>query len=317
VQISRPYQTLASVIGSAGYHGYTLWLFTVSDYKSFILPVASAGLLNLLAGSAINARQIGANDAIHVLSRIPSVLFWVWLNLLVVCVGNQRHPSSIAEDSANKPWRPLPTGRLSAASATMLWKCLHIIVPLTCVYFGATSVTIVGLVLGVLYNDLGGAEHPFFRNLLNSLAIVGCGLGATIVAYANQPFALGGPAVKWYIMLVSIVFTTIHLQDLCDQEGDQERGRRTIPLLWGDAMGRWTVILPMLTWSVIVPKFWDLPWWGFLGPCGIAATVCVRLILFKDAVADKKSYDMWGLWAACLLASPALTMAKNTQLTSG
>lgn len=162
--------------------------------------------------------------------------------------------------------------------------------------------------MGYLYNVLDGADYLLFRNLLNACAAVVFVLGATTVACADEPFALNASAVHWHCMVCGILFSTIQIQDLRDQEGDKERGRSTVPMLLGDTVGRWTVILSVMTWSIVVPLFWALPWWGFLGSCGIGATVCVRLLTMKDVSADKRSYNLWGLWIVSLLAVPTLVV---------
>ena len=146
--------------------------------------------------------------------------------------------------------------------------------------------------MGYLYNVLDGADHLLFRNLLNACAAVAFVLGGTTVTYADEPFMLNTSAVQWHCMIYGMLFSTIHIQDLWDQEGDKERGRSAVPVLLGDTIGRWTVILSMLTGSVVVPLFRAVPWWGFFGPCSIGATVCVRLLNMKDVSADKKSYNL-------------------------
>ncbi|KAF3043331.1 hypothetical protein E8E11_004225 [Didymella keratinophila] len=99
--------------------------------------------------------------------------------------------------------------------------------------------------MGHLYNVLDGADHLLFRNLLNARAAVAFVFGGTTVAYADEPLALNTSAVEWHGMICGILFSTIRIQDLRDQEGDKERGRST-KILLGDKTGRWTAILSML-----------------------------------------------------------------------
>lgn len=278
-----------------------------------MLPMASAGLFNFIAGSSLNAVPTHTPSLLYSLSRVWVVLFWVWVNLLVACVGNQRRPSSVSEDTINKPWRPVPASRLSPDNATLLWKVLHLVAPVSGFYLGALPCTVALLTMGYLYNVLDGADHLIFRNTLNACAAVTFVLGGTTVAYAGQPFSMNTSAVQWHCMIFGILFTTIQIQDLRDQEGDKERRRSTVPVLFGDKIGRWTVILPMLTWSFVVPLFWALPWWGFLGPCIIGITVCGRLLTLKDVASDKRSYNLWGLWVISLLIAPDL-VAANTAI---
>lgn len=305
-QIEPRYQKLVKVIQAVGYHSYTLWLFTLSDHKPLVYPMTVTGLLNLFAGPTFNAVPTHPSSYTTLAARLPAVIFWVWFNFLVFCLGNQRRPSSVSEDQLNKPWRPIPAGRISASSATALWVSLHFAVLLCCAYFGATFFTIALLVLGYMYNDLGGGEHPFTRNLINAAAVVFFALGATTVAFAGHPLLLTQQATQWQYIIGAIVFTTLQVQDLHDQEGDRDRGRSTIPIVYGDFVARWSVIVPMLTWSIAVPLFWNLPAWGYVGPVGIGGTICARAAVLKGVAADRKTYKMWGLWISCLLASPAV-----------
>jgi 4-hydroxybenzoate polyprenyltransferase len=264
------------------------------------------GLLNLFAGPTFNIAPTRSSSFTDIAARLSAVLFWVWVNFLVFCLGNQRRSSSISEDQINKPWRPIPAGRLTSSNATALWICLHFAVLLACTYFGATSYTVALLALGYMYNDLEGGEHPFARNLINAAAVVFFALGATTVAYAGQPLVLTEQAIQWQYIIGAVVFTTLQVQDLHDQEGDRDRGRSTIPIVYGDLVARWSVIVPMLVWSVAVPLFWNLPAWGYIGPVGIGGTICARAAVLKGVAADRKTYKMWGLWISCLLASPAV-----------
>ena len=55
-----------------------------------------------------------------ILTRTPLVAFFIWINVLVFELANQRLPDSIVEDSFNKPWRPLPNGLISSLQARRL-----------------------------------------------------------------------------------------------------------------------------------------------------------------------------------------------------
>lgn len=52
-----------------------------------MLPMASAGLFNFVAGPTLNATPTRPHGLLDTVSRVPAVLFWVWLNLLVASVG--------------------------------------------------------------------------------------------------------------------------------------------------------------------------------------------------------------------------------------
>lgn len=86
-----------------------------------------------------------------------------------------------------------------------------------------------------------------------------CSLLARRPSFWSLPFELNEKGQQWHWMIGVIVFTTLQVQDLCDQEGDRDRGRRTIPVIFGDNVARWTVAIPIAFWSYVAPSFWRPP----------------------------------------------------------
>jgi len=54
-------------------------------------------------------------------------------------MDNQRQAESIEEDKFNKPWRPLPSGRMSAGQATKLMLVFYAIALAISAYMGGLS----------------------------------------------------------------------------------------------------------------------------------------------------------------------------------
>lgn len=100
------------VRGQIRRHLYSLWLFTCSDLKTIVGPKTAFGILNSLCASAYG---LPSKPAAVILSRLPLVFLWTWINLLPFSIDNQRRPKAIEEDRINKPWRPMPSGRVSMA----------------------------------------------------------------------------------------------------------------------------------------------------------------------------------------------------------
>ena len=89
----------------------TLWLFSQSDIPTFVVPNTAFGIFGALSGS-----QMTAQGGVHVgqiMQRLPLVILFNWSNVFIFELANQRQPESVIEDRINKPWRPLPTGRIS------------------------------------------------------------------------------------------------------------------------------------------------------------------------------------------------------------
>ncbi len=108
---------------------------------------------------------------------------WVGLHLLQFCVSNQS--VGLEEDRRNKPWRPIPAGRISVAAAQSLrWTlsvpCLIISLRLGVIVPGAT------LILATFaHNELQLGSSWFLRNVLNAVGYCAFNVGAACVGYSG------------------------------------------------------------------------------------------------------------------------------------
>ena len=182
----------------------------------------------------------------------------------------------------------------------------------TYVVAGAVSAVLGGMrsylaciVLAYCYNSLGGADvSGAVRNLMN-VSFYMCAMVGTIeVAAGSQSIAFSGTAWAWFAVIGAVVLTTVHIQDLPDQEGDAARGRRTIPLEIGDRWARWSVAVLDLVWSIAAPMFWHKGAAGYILPMGLAAVVAVRLFRNRSVTEDKATLMIWNLWMVSLYFLP-------------
>jgi len=108
-----------SLFSALGYHLYTIYLFTYSSHKDVIYP----GLVFSLS-TALSSRSYlplsSSPSPLEIIPRTPYALLQIYLSLLLFSLHNQHHPSSILEDTINKPWRPLPAGRISPSQTRLL-----------------------------------------------------------------------------------------------------------------------------------------------------------------------------------------------------
>lgn len=150
-----------------GYHTKTLFLFTKSDFKTVIFPQTAFAISAALSAAALV--EGGPLSLTQVATRLPWMLVWLWTNLLVGNISNQRTEASIIEDAANKPWRPLPAGRLTREEAQS-W--LMAAIPLaggSGIVLGAYQPSICLMTLIWMYNDIEGSSSGIcMRNLLNA-----------------------------------------------------------------------------------------------------------------------------------------------------
>ncbi|EJT78297.1 UbiA prenyltransferase [Gaeumannomyces tritici R3-111a-1] len=301
---------------------HTIWLFTESDVKTVLVPSALFGLANAVALWLLLPESAGVPHPRVVLGRAPQILLYVWVNLVVIDIQNQRDPDAIEEDRINKPGRPLPSGKVSPNEAGSLLVASVIIAVLASYCLGAPGASVLVILLGYAYSDLGGSEHPLLRNLLNALGMPCFAVGALQVAlnptYPNpyptpsSPSGGGnGPWVpllagRWVLVLAAAIFSTISIQDIKDQEGDAARGRRTLPLVVGDAAARWLVALPVLAWSALLPWLWGCATAAAYAPVlGLGLVVAARTVAVRgDVPADKRTFKIWCLWLVAIYCLP-------------
>lgn len=282
------------------YHVYSLHLLTKSDIKTVLIPQPVF----------VIAAMISAGATMHeVQARLISMFFWIWLHLVVEDLSNQRKPESVAEDAINKPWRPLPSGRLSSGEALGLLYASACLAMATSFLLGAVGASASFLVLVWLYNEAEICKtSPVLRNLLNVLGLACFGWGGISVLNAGGSLITQEAQSSIYVWLAvagAAGFTTIHAQDLPDMVGDAIRGRKTLPLLYGEAVTRWSLAISVILWSVICLVFCDVQfkivWCALLV---IACLMAATTLLSPKESSDEKVWRLWCLWTALLYILP-------------
>ncbi|KAF2261284.1 hypothetical protein CC78DRAFT_546771 [Lojkania enalia] len=282
------------------YHLFTIWLIACNDLKSIVLPETAFGIFSALAAPLTTNPN---PTAIDVLSRLPRVVLWNWMNVLLFDIANQRLPSSIIEDRINKSWRPLPSGRLTETSARRLLLAIIPLVFLGSLWLGAVHETAAHAVLTWMYNDLGGADELYIiRNIINALGFMCYSSGATKVAAGE--YDLTTRAYIWIAIVGAIIFSTLSMQDLPDVEGDAARGRLTSPLVNGDTFTRWEIAIPIFLWSIICPLFWGVNLLGYVITIVVGSLLAFRILWFRTVAGDKVSWKTWCFWTGTLYALP-------------
>jgi len=286
------------------YHIKTVWLFTFSDLKTIIFPSTAFGILNKLALSMQNRTTGGSSDYLHILGSIPLVILWTWINLLPFAINNQRQPEGIKEDLLNKPWRSMPSGRISPKAAKNLMLVTYVLAVIASKILGnlVQCLTLIGL--GFWYNNLYGADAGVIvRNLINAAGFICFASGAMQVAVGRNESALELLG-WWYGVIACIVFSTVQTQDMYDQRGDALRNRKTMPLVLGDAVARWTIAVPMVFWCWLAPWLWKLSVVGYVAPVTLGLTVAVRALKERAEAADKTTFRLWNLWMVSVYMLP-------------
>lgn len=294
---------------------YTLWLFTASDVDTVLLPCTILGIVQSLTHmpSFDNADQFGGisySKYVWILQKSLAVLGWVWLNLVPLTISNQRSPMSVIEDKLNKPWRPLPSGRLTATQAKWTMLAFYVVAQLYCVLFsGGTLSSFVLTIMGTWYNKFKGGEyHPLLRNMINAAGYLCLTSGAAAVALTgtdpNVVEKTSNSPVPWPLVITAIIISTMHIQDMYDQEGDSQRGRRTVPLMIGDGPARWTLATAAMTWGIVCPLLASVGSYIFMTSFLLNVVVAGRMLLLRSVPSDRQTYRIWNSWMTLVFIMP-------------
>lgn len=282
---------------------HIIYLFFYSDITTVVIPCMTFGILGAITNSTLTHQPIAVMDLRH---YIPQALLWLWGVLMVFDINNQNSPESIEEDRLNKPSRPIASGRITPAAASSL---LHAMIFLTLVISYINRVipeTLALFVLYWLYDNQGGNEDWFMRNLLAAGGYIFYALG-TLAIISNHTETRD--AKLWMIVFGLAILTTIHAQDFRDMEGDQLKGRTTLPLMLGAKTGRLTLAVSLMFWSVFCPYYLGLPTYAYCLTTGFGGVTGLRFVLKTDISADKKSFHLYCLWVAAMLQLPVMAQS--------
>lgn len=292
------------------FHLVTLFLFTKSDFKTVIFPQSIFAIAVALTGAATSSGlHQSAEKILAVLSRVPHMVAWIWIHLLVEDIANQRQAQSVAEDTVNKPWRPLPSGRLSQSEALALLRAGVPAAAAVSLLVGAFTPSVAFTTLVWLYNDLeGSSAGPILRNVVNAAGLCCLGWGGHTVLETDLnehiPLSLDW-RLSWVLLTAAVVATTVHAQDMPDVNGDRARQRRTFPLVYGETAARWSLAVLVVLWSVILPVFCNVrnPFVRWL-PVGVGSCISVLTTLYQHESSDRLVWNLWCFWVAGLYLLP-------------
>ncbi|EMR70906.1 hypothetical protein MGN70_004422 [Eutypa lata] len=282
-----------------------LYDFIENDFLTFAVPNTAFGLFSVFATSAlVECPFASPPSAAQVLKRVPGILVYNIANLLVFDLANQRSPNSVAEDRINKPWRPIPRGKITTEQTRRLILATIPIVLLINYVLGVWRQGVFILLLTWLYNDLRGGDEAFLREFIIAVAYGLFNSGSLKVA-AGPGSVLTHLGVVWTVVVSGVILTTMQVQDLKDKEGDRTRGRKTIVLFLGEEFSRASIALFICFWSCLCIYFWAL------GALAIATNGAVSLLLAlrvfyvrSSSREDARTWRLWCAWHASLYTMP-------------
>ncbi|KAF2995711.1 hypothetical protein E8E13_004211 [Curvularia kusanoi] len=293
---------------NAWYFAQTLLLFTCDQILDTVIPGTMFGVFAAMSGATLN---LPAQSPFSILGRILQISLWLWLVILQFCVQNQRSSGSIAEDSINKPWRPIPSGRMTPQHANQLLKVVHILAALLSYKLHVLPIFLVYVCLITLYNDFGASNKSgVVRNLFCGAGFT-CYFGGALSIAAGPGVAMTYEGWKWVVTVTfGILATTIQTQEFRDELGDKARGRRTLVTELGRKMALWTVFVTVSFWSLYAPLgVFQGGWMTALLPMllgGALLMVSLQAYFSNHNKMDRMMYKLWCLWMVGFCPLPLL-----------
>jgi 4-hydroxybenzoate polyprenyltransferase len=125
------------ILQSRFYHLNTLYLFTGDQLLDTVYPSTVFGTLAAISGQVLT---LPSQRMLAVMQQLPVVWSWLWLIILQLCLHNQRHTDSIEEDAIKKPWRPLPSKRITEAQVKNVLAGTYIVTALVSWHLGVVTI---------------------------------------------------------------------------------------------------------------------------------------------------------------------------------
>jgi 4-hydroxybenzoate polyprenyltransferase len=279
---------------------YLIWEFTESNVPTFVIPNTAFGILGALSASRLAEGELPT--LLEISLRLPLVIAFNWYNVFNFDLANQRLPESVQEDLINKPWRPIPTGKVTSEQAR---RAMLITVPLALALNYIQGVGMEGVFIHILtwlYNDLKGCDE-LIRDPIIAVAYGLFNAASLKIALGSQA-SISQDGYTWVYIISGVILTTMQVQDLKDQEGDRTRGRKTIPLYFGDNVSRVSIAAFAIFWSFICSHFWCLQLWAYALPLSVAIVLALSTLLRRTPKEDSQSWKLWCLWTVSLYSLP-------------
>jgi 4-hydroxybenzoate polyprenyltransferase len=290
------------------YHLKTLLLFTSDQILDTVIPGTAFGAFAAVSGPVLG---LPAQETSAVVRRLPRISIWLWLMILQFCVQNQRHTSSVEEDSINKWWRPIPARRITQENTVSLLSSTYILNCAISYHLDVQPIYLAWTVLGTIYNDFGGGDHSGLSRNIFCGALFCCTFSGALSIGLGPSCDMSYRAWQWtLLMTLGMIGSTIHTQDFRDEIGDKARGRRTLVLEMGRRPAMLSVVVGVSFWSLYLPlSFFASDWTTAMLSMVLGAYLVIasfRAMGGHDAKRDRRMYKTWCLWIGVYCGLPAL-----------
>jgi 4-hydroxybenzoate polyprenyltransferase len=290
-------QPLASIIKSTLYHEY---LVTEALLRSNAGTTLGGFLFAILPRLLLPPMPLSSAVGLTLKICILSVCFQYSLDIVNQATG-------VAEDSINKPYRPIPSGLITIRGAERRWVLAWILFPLLSYLLSGHHVALWALVwqaeVGFCY-VWPRPNNPVMRNLFTAVATF------IIISLVNESVVEQHPDRNLHVVLRAALAgwacLVIQIQEFHDLEGDRLAGKRTLPLVLGEA--KIWLMRHATCWIFFITHALFLLWGLLLAqwstwPRSICAAGAIQIVLgvavglrvvWSDSVEiDKDTYYYW------------------------
>ncbi|KAJ3499843.1 hypothetical protein NLG97_g35 [Lecanicillium saksenae] len=288
-------------------------LLTESNIKAYVQPVVLFAILGVASGGVTT---VAYATPVQLAGALCHAWIYIWLYVLHFDCSNQKDPESIQEDSMNKPWRAIPSGRLTVqACERWYYAATALLVLSSAYYFGGLPEATAFMAETWVYDRVNGASSWWGKNIINALFYATGQLGGTRVAarFIVSSATMSSSGYWWCLLLALNTLSTVQIQDLRDQEGDKARGRSTMPIAMGDPLTRWITAIFIAAWSIVCPGYWARGHLtaAFALPVLVGSLVAARVLVLRTAKADRLSFHVYTLlWLPSLYLVPLLSQFR-------
>jgi len=244
--------------------------------------------------------------------HIPESIFWIWIHLLQCALANQT-TGSPEEDACNKPWRPLPSKRLTLGQAVVLrW----IVAVACCVYsalYGCRVLyaSVAMFFLNILYSEMQASSGYWLIRDSVVTAGIACFQTGSMLIVAHDRHYLDDVSMWAIFSNAALLVTTIHAQDFRDVDGDIATGRSTLPIVY-PKLSRKTISLGLCLWSVALGQMWELNVGLASALVGYSLAVGYRFFMYRSVRDDHTSYHCYNIWLSMIYALPGYYRAVRS-----
>lgn len=214
------------------------WLFIRRDFSTTLLSNSLFMLVSMIA--------MPPSSSTSAILLFACGLVYFWLYTYTFCLSNQI--SGIEEDRINKPERPLPSAVISMEAAALRWLVTSVLFLMLGAALDVLLWTLVWLAVTILHNFGRFSNHWSTKNVLGmSLGTLSALASAWIIVAPSTP-------LPWKLLMTICLWVglTSSTQDFRDIRGDQARGRRTLPIAFGESRARSAMAVVWLAMGYVV-----------------------------------------------------------------